>query len=208
MMSGSMIRLKMVSTRMFGLLLLATAFPACVQREVGFLDADRLGPHRDAPITVEIPVAPDMTVLIDRLNTNGGGMVQVGNVDGPMGWPLRQAWESGSVPSYQIHGQKGGVWARAVGLQANGTQVEAVARAIHPRPFQLRLLADEGPLKATGSEQWGEGLYYAEVVMNLKDNRLTGFRTLAAEVTEDREEEDDRPPLQATTTAFYRTRVY
>ncbi|KAA3607321.1 MAG: hypothetical protein DWQ01_16640 [Planctomycetota bacterium] len=171
--------------------LLSFAFlAACTVREPGSLDRwdqEWFGSYADAPVKVVLPVDAAGAIRVNALRRQGGALVLAGRPEQMRG-PLKEAWSLGRGKSYSLHGEQGGPRVREVGLRLMDGQVEAVARALHPRPFKLQLAADGNPIKEKEAEEWGLGIYYAEVIMHLKDNRFVDFQSLGAVLTEDESE--------------------
>lgn len=168
--------------------LLAATLAACAPMQPTTMDAwdqGMFGARRSPLIPVRVPVGPHGEVDSAALRRAGGAGAQEGEVR-PAHRPVLEAWNRRAAPTYGVLGSGARHKVRWVGLRsaADGS-VEAAARALHHRPFTLRLQDGQGrTLASAEAERWGRALYYAEARAPLPGGRLPGQEELACLVEE------------------------
>lgn len=155
---------------------------------------ERFGWYQQATGTLEVPVTHDGAADAAAILHRDGVERRAGDYDLEALPALARAWRSGSVPRYGIVGEIGGARLTGIALEtrldeAGGMQVMAVARVLHPFPFQLQFQAAgaERVLEQVeiASSRWAPGLYYAKAELALPDNRWNGWNALRTQVSED-----------------------
>lgn len=157
-------------------------------------DQDVFGSLQHAPELLQPRLQHDGSVDAAELRLRDGMEVRCGGYELSNLPSLEQAWRSGSIPRYGVVGQVGGTNLTGLSLEtrtgeAGEMQVLAVARALHPYPFELRFTGvadgEERDFGRVRSERWGPGVYYAKAEAPLDGNRLAGLTGLRAAVIED-----------------------